>query len=266
MLNKKNPDLETIVNIAKTCEVTQLHLRTMAGSGDIHKVTGQKFRCKKHMMGISQKCSEYRFCDGRHPILGKNMPCLGKNMPCVEAISGLDTQSDDSAVLWNGDQSKPCQISDTLWCIWQCDSIEVPLRDWHAKSQNSVKLRMRNGTTMESVRNCRIKLINSMSGKKFRAPFVVVEECLTPLLSCKTAEQMLDIWFIFQSHLIEHWVFYLVGLKGQRSLSDLSMDEDATQSVRPARRSAVALKSKVKEKLDSMVERQVLAKVDQPTY
>ena len=44
------------------------------------------------------------------------------------------------------------------------------------------------------------------------------------------------------------------------------MDEDATQSVRPARRSAVALKSKVKEKLDSMVERQVLAKVDQPTY
>ena len=72
MLDKKNPDLDTIVNIARTCEATQLHLKTMAaGSSDVHKVTGQKhkFRRKKpHGGNKPTNILKCRFCSGKHPM------------------------------------------------------------------------------------------------------------------------------------------------------------------------------------------------------
>ena len=72
MLDKKNPDLDTIVNIARNCEATQLHLKTMAaGSSDVHKVTGQKhrFRHKKpHGGNKPTNILKCRFCSGKHPM------------------------------------------------------------------------------------------------------------------------------------------------------------------------------------------------------
>ena len=115
MLDKKNPDIDTIVNIARTCEATQLHLKTMAaGSSDVHKVTGQKhkFRRKKPHGGYKPtnilKC---RFCSGKHPMKKELCPAWGKTClvckqknhfkgsekcPKVKGVHAVDVSSDDS--------------------------------------------------------------------------------------------------------------------------------------------------------------------------
>ena len=151
------------------------------------------------------------------------------------------------------------------------------------EQRNAVKLKMWNGATMLSVGDCRIKLTSSITGKKFRAPFVVVRESLTPLLSRKTAEQMGLLTINFDNfkridnvnselNILSDFpkpfdgeLGILPGGAESNGTVRLVIDEDSNPSVRPARRISVALKSKVKDKLESMVKKRVLAKVDQPT-
>ena len=108
-------------------------------------------------------------------------------------------------------------------------------------------------------------------------------ESLTPLLSRKTAEQMGLLTINFDNfkrinnvnselNILSDFpkpfdgeLGILPGGAESNGTVRLVIDEDSNPSVRPARRIAVALKSKVKDKLESMVEKRVLAKVDQPT-
>ena len=60
------------------------------------------------------------------------------------------------------------------------------------KDDNSQKvtLKMWNGTMVDSIGTYRIKVKNPKTGKKYRAPFVLVKNDFTPLISRKTAEDM----------------------------------------------------------------------------
>ena len=152
------------------------------------------------------------------------------------------------------------------------------------KDDNSQKvtLKMWNGTMVDSIGTYRIKVKNPKTGKKYRAPFVLVKSDFTPLISRKTAEDMGII-------AINYEVFKPVHIVQDNSCADirsefpkpfenglgqfrddlktvkLHADDGVPAKVVPAKRVAIALKPKAKAALDYLERKNIIIKQDSPT-
>ena len=159
----------------------------------------------------------------------------------------------------------------------------IPQKYLHTDSDlkpDSVKLKMYNNTTLEAKGRTKLKLRNPKNGKKYRVHFIVVsEDNLTPLLSRKAAEQMKLITVNYDNFNQLH------GVDGSRKPEDPLSEPRNTQDVfddtspgklqgtvhlvtdmpegtKPVQCSAkpvpVALKEKVKDGLQKLVDRDVI--------
>ena len=126
------------------------------------------------------------------------------------------------------------------------------------------------------------KLRIPKTGKKYRAPFVLVKSDFTPLISDKTAEDMGTIT-------IDYEVFKLVHIVQENSCVDIRpefpkpfengvgqfrddlktvkqhADDGVPAKVVPAKRVAIALKPKAKAALDDLERKNIIIKQDSPT-
>ena len=153
----------------------------------------------------------------------------------------------------------------------------------YVKTENiqkeNVTLRAYNGSSLEAIGRSKVIVRNTRTNNKYKVNFVVVKEgWLTPLLSGRAAEQMkiLTVHYenftsvnaIKEGNILQEYqdVFDDENpgkLPGQVKL------EIETEGARPVQCNAkhvpVALKDKVKEGLQKLVDQDVLAKVDRPT-
>ena len=71
-------------------------------------------------------------------------------------------------------------------------------------SNDQITLKMWNGSTIIALGKLAVRVRNPKYGGKYRAPFVIVDNDLTPLLSRKTAEQMRLITIDYETFELAH--------------------------------------------------------------
>ena len=134
-------------------------------------------------------------------------------------------------------------------------------------------LKMWNNSTIHPAGKCELKLQNKKDGKKYKITFVVVEEKLTPLIGKRASEQMglIKVRYDRICTVGEDTIFkefsdvFEGGIGTLPGEVHLTVDESVKPEAVTKCRLAVNLKKKVKQKLDTMEEMSVLAKVDEPT-
>ena len=328
MLDCRGPDLETVIDIARTCEATEHHLKTISQTSDVHAVNSDK-SYKKNKLFTKRKPTTQSdnvkrclFCMKEHVMRKESCPAWGKTCNTCKKTGHFkgskmcksggkkhvhalydesETDSSDTEELCgvesiNNVQNTGKAVYCTMLVGEKCNESEVkfqidcgatvnvlPLKHLTVNekdkiSNSQITLKMWNGSTINAVGKLAVRVRNPKSGGKYRAPFVIVDSDLTPLLSRKTAEQMGLITINYES--FEH-VHSLVtehdqpfsaypstisdGLGDLPGLVKLVTDDAQPPEIKPARRVAVALKPAVKKKLSDLEKLDVLAKVDEPT-
>ena len=328
MLDRRGADLETVIDIARTCEATEHHLKTISQTSDVHAVNSDK-SYKKNKRFTKRKpttqpdnVKKCLFCMKEHVMRKESCPAWGKTCNTCKKTGHFkgskmcksggkkhvhalydesETDSSDTEELCgvesiNNVQNTGKAVYCTMLVGEKCNESEVkfqidcgatvnvlPLKHLTVSekdkiSNSQITLKMWNGSTINAVGKLAVRVRNPKSGGKYRAPFVIVDSDLTPLLSRKTAEQMGLITINYES--FEH-VHSLVtehdqpfsaypstisdGLGDLPGLVKLVTDDAQPPEIKPARRVAVVLKPAVKKKLSDLEKIDVLAKVDEPT-
>ncbi|XP_003729725.2 uncharacterized protein K02A2.6-like [Strongylocentrotus purpuratus] len=150
-----------------------------------------------------------------------------------------------------------------------------------------IHLRMWNHSPLlRAVGKCKVVTRNPATGKKYRIDYVIVKEDLTPLLSKTASEKMQLITVHYESMEIVHNIFpenvcnlapenlhkeypvvFSSSVTGTLPGNDvhLTVMDDATPSVRPARVIPESLRSIVKDELDALQTRDLIEEVSSPT-
>ena len=141
-----------------------------------------------------------------------------------------------------------------------------------------VHLQMWNKSSCAALGKCIVKVKNPANQKKYKIDFVIVDDYLTPLLSRKAAECMELITVNYQNFEHVHAIVQPNFIEEFQDVFDngkpgklpgskihLSVEPDAEPVVRPPRTIPEALKVKVKNALDKLVETEVVTPVDDPT-
>jgi len=139
---------------------------------------------------------------------------------------------------------------------------------------------MWNNTDTKPLGTCTLKLRNPNNNKKYRLDFVVGQENLTPVPGKVVSEKMGLItvnYNNFQEAKVTDMekkpedmypdVFQHDGEVGQLPGGPVTLvlDDGAIPQQLPAKREPVALRGKLKNKLDELCDRDMLVKVDEPT-
>ena len=139
--------------------------------------------------------------------------------------------------------------------------------------KTSRSLRMWNKANVQPIGTVRLTLFNPANSQQYAVPFVVVEQELQPLIGKRAAEEMNLIRVNYDNFVVA--AVDTTTTKYTDVISDtigtlpgtvkLQIDEAANPVALPAHRLPVHLKSRVKKELDAMVNRGILAPVDEPT-
>ena len=157
------------------------------------------------------------------------------------------------------------------------------LNERHVDSGNilpsSKTLVMWNGTELKPKGECRVKVVNPKNGKKYGVNFVIVEEDLHPLLGA-TAIQNMGLITVNKNE------FNMVAKVTDMSTEDLvgefkdvfadelgtlpgtvhlETNPNITPHTSPDRRVPVAIKPKLQDELDRLVQKNVIEPVSEPT-
>lgn len=143
-----------------------------------------------------------------------------------------------------------------------------------------------NKEQIEALGTARVSMRNPKTRKKYNAEFVIVSDNYTPLIGARAAQQM--GFLVVQHHNIQlvsnNEVFatsqsspltkdqvltkftdIFSGLGKMEGKLHLEVDESVLPVVMPPRRVPVALKEKLKEEINRLIDAGVLEKVDEPT-
>ena len=120
----------------------------------------------------------------------------------------------------------------------------------------------------------RAAVLNPQNQKKYSIEFEIVNEGFTPLLGFPTAEQMglitvnkENVEHVFSVDVVDKYAVVFDGKIGTLpGTHHLKLDEDATPVIMPSRRLPIAVRPRLKEALDDLVKRQVIAPVDEPHH
>lgn len=131
------------------------------------------------------------------------------------------------------------------------------------KSQRKKKftqLRMWNKSTASSLCEAELKVKNQLNNEEYDVTFIIVPDEFECLLGLKTVQKL---------NLVKINSENFIG-KVEKDLGDLGevklkVEDDATPKALPARNIPLAIKSKVKSEIDSLVERSILIPVTEPT-
>ena len=240
MLDRRGADLETVIDIARTCEATEHHLKTISQTSDVHAVNSDKSYkknkrfTKRKPTTQSDNVKKCLFCMKEHVMRKESCPAWGKtcntckktghfkgSKMCksggkkhvhalydesesdssdTEELCGVESinnvQNTGKAVYCTMLVGEKCNESEVKFQI-DCGATVNVLRLKHLTvsekdkiSNSQIILKMWNGSTINAVGKLAVRVRNPKSGGKYRAPFVIVDSDLTPLLSRKTAEQM----------------------------------------------------------------------------
>ncbi|PIK35966.1 hypothetical protein BSL78_27203 [Apostichopus japonicus] len=134
-------------------------------------------------------------------------------------------------------------------------------------------LTMWNGTQIKSKGTTRLVIKNPVNNKAYSVEFVVTEDTLTPLLGLKAAQQMKLIQINSENmqrvmSVTDVGMFPSVfenKLGKLPGLATLKTDGNVRPTVMPTRSVPLAIRSKLKQELDRLVNADVIAVVDEPT-
>eukprot|EP00914_Ancora_sagittata_P015152 GHVO01029710.1.p1 GENE.GHVO01029710.1~~GHVO01029710.1.p1 ORF type:complete len:1206 (-),score=132.44 GHVO01029710.1:398-4015(-) len=139
-------------------------------------------------------------------------------------------------------------------------------------------LRMWDGSTVQSEGTVILRVVNPKTGEKFRVKFVKVARSLTPLIGMSAAQKMGLLSVNYTAFKEVNNVTAISTLAEYKNIFDeaslgilpgrpvkLNVKEDACPSVRPARTLPEALRKKVKEEIDGMCLKGILAPQENPT-
>ncbi|PIK48832.1 hypothetical protein BSL78_14290 [Apostichopus japonicus] len=149
----------------------------------------------------------------------------------------------------------------------------VPEKYVGATTGDLKTLTMWNGTQIKSKGTTRLVIKNPVNNKAYSVEFVVTEDTLTPLLGLKAAQQMKLIQINSENmqrvmSVTDVGMFPSVfenKLGKLPGLVTLKTDGNLRPTVMPTRRVPLAIRSKLKQELDRLVNADVIAVVDEPT-
>lgn len=124
-----------------------------------------------------------------------------------------------------------------------------------------VRLNMWNNTNLKPLGECRIPVYNPRNREVSNITFVVVKNGYTNLLGLPTIKQ-LGFVTIHEDRFVSKVETTTLGDLGEATLH---VDETVPPKVLPCRKIPIALQDKVKQELDSLVDRGVLIPVSEPT-
>jgi len=152
---------------------------------------------------------------------------------------------------------------------------------------SSVLLRMYNHTHLKTLGKTRLVIKNPKNNRKYKLTFIVIaENNFTPLLGCNTIERMNLITVNYDNFKLAPSVCDTKSVSSQDSTPEftefadvfsgrlpgsfpqtvhLHLEEDSSPVQCMPRRVPVALKSKVKDALQELVDNDIITPVDQPT-
>ena len=140
-------------------------------------------------------------------------------------------------------------------------------------------LAMYNQTTVKPIGKAKVKVVNPRNGKKYRMDFIVLEDGI-PIIGSRAAQQMGLITIckenvmkvddnetvpLSKEKLLEIYSDVFEGTGKFEGKYHMEVDDDATPVIHPPRRVPVALRSKLKEELDRLVEAEIIAPVETHT-
>ena len=156
---------------------------------------------------------------------------------------------------------------------------DIDLKAVHLQPTNRL-LSMYNKTTMKPVGQCTLQVINPKTHENYDVPFIVVnQEDVTPILGTSTIQQM-GLIEVHQEKILKVTLTHAFGTAQQltNEFEDvfdgvgklagkykIELDDTVPPVVHPPRRIPLAMKEKLKEELDKMVEEEIIAPVDTPT-
>lgn len=142
---------------------------------------------------------------------------------------------------------------------------------------NSVRLQVYNGTSFQALGRCKVKVVNPRTNKKWNIHYVVVKEELMPIIGRSAAEAMGMITTNYDQFQLVNVIKKEFDLKPYDEVFGsqlgnlpgdpvrLSLKDDASPVIRPARSIPEALRVKVKKQLDDMCDKGIIALQETPT-
>jgi hypothetical protein len=156
---------------------------------------------------------------------------------------------------------------------------ELEIKELQKKTQI---LTMYNNTIIKPIGKCKLKLVNPKNNEKFIAEFVVIkDETLTPLLGNKAVQAMSLLTINYENikavregapseplskeKVMKEFADVFEGTGKLQGKYHLELDENATPIVHPPRKVPVAIKERLRNKLERLTKMDIIKPVSTPT-